>query len=385
MNKIAILICASIYNQKGLFNAAHERVKHLINISDAQIDLYLISTYKSGITRILSNEAQKERPEIFNKDGLTYRIIWLKNTIIDYVLVHKLKKNRICAFREFNKYLPIFKDYNLIIGHTAGSFVWQIYKSYGIPYTLTWHGSDIHTMPFLSSNFLHETKMHIENAAHNFFVSKALLDTSDKITSEGHKSVLYNGRDMSFVCYSEEKKKELKNKHSVANKKIVAFVGNLHPVKNIKSLPAIYKGIYEREKNVEFWILGDGPLKESLKKSTIDLPIRFWGNVQHEYMADFMNMMDVLVLPSFNEGLPLVTVEALSCGCYVVGSRVGGIPESIGIENTISLDDFDFAQKLAERVFYLLEEQPPIKVDDCFDWNVTAQNENQIIKSILVR
>lgn len=385
MNKIAILICASIYNQKGLFNAAHERAKHLVNISDTQIDLYLISTYKSGIARILSNESQKERPETFIKDGLTYKIIWIKNTIIDFLLAHKFKKNRICSLLDFKKYLTIFRDYNLIIGHTAGPFVWQIHKEYNIPYTITWHGSDIHTSPFLSKDFFDETQKLIKGAAYNIFVSRALLETSNKITSEGHKSVLYNGRDIDFVCYPEAKKTELKSRHSVANKRIVAFVGNLHPVKNIKSLPDIFKSIYEREKNIEFWILGDGPLKESLRISTIDLPIRFWGNIQHENMVDFMNMMDVLVLPSINEGLPLVTVEAQSCGCYVVGSRVGGIPESIGIENTVSLDDYNFARKLADRAIYLMTEKPLITVDNCFDWDATAQQENQIIKSILVR
>ena len=94
-------------------------------------------------------------------------------------------------------------------------------------------------------------------------------------------------------------------------------------------------------------------------------------------------MMDVLFLPSLNEGLPLVTVEALSCGCHVVGSRVGGIPESIGIENTVCLDDVNFERKMAERVLELIDSKPIIQLDDCFDWRKTAFQENTIIHEIL--
>lgn len=383
MKKIAIIIGASIYNQKGLFNAAHERSKQLVNISDAQIDLYLVSTYKTGIVRILSREKALKRPNIFIKDGLTYRIIWIKNTILDYILLHKLGKCRYSAIREFKRSLSIFKCYDLIIGHTTSSFVWQIYKTYRIPYFITWHGSDIHTMPFQSSDFFHETKKHIEHAAHNFFVSKALLDTSDNITKNGSKSVSYNGRDLSFISYSTEKKEKLRKEYGVGGKRVVSFVGNLIPIKNVKSLPAIFRKIYREENNVVFWIFGEGPLMESLKVETSDLPIRFWGNVEHDKMVDFMNMMDILVIPSLNEGLPLVTLEALSCGCYVVGSRVGGIPESIGIENTVSLNDPMFSHKLADRAIELLKSKPSITIDECFSWRSSAQQEFEIIKRIL--
>lgn len=381
--RIALLIGASIYNQKGLFNAAHERAKHLIQVTNAQIDLFLISSYKSEIGRILSRDKRLEKPDYFTKDGLTYRIIWIKSTLLDYILVHKFNKCRFDASREFKRHLPLFKDYDLIAGHTVGSYIRQIYSAYNIPYIITWHGTDIHTTPFLSQDYFHEAKQLIELAAANFFVSKALLNQSDAITSSGVKHVAYNGRDNSFVCFSAYDKLKLKEKHNVSDKKIIAFVGNLIPIKNISSLPEIFYKIYQKEKNVEFWIIGDGPLLMFLKKKTCDLPIRFWGTLGHDKMIDFMNMIDILILPSLNEGLPLVTIEALSCGCHVVGSRVGGIPESIGFENTVSLKDAEFSSKLANRALELLKSKPVAIVAECFDWNKTASFENSIIEHIL--
>lgn len=381
--RIAILIAASIYNQKGLFNAAHERVKHLADICNYSIDLYLISTYKAGIVRWLLRNPLHERPRVYIKDDLTYNIIWIKNTVRDYFLVHKFRRQRIDALVEFKQSLYLFKDYDLVIGHSSGAYVWKIHDAFNIPFTIIWHGTDIHTTPFLSSEYMKEAKLLMENASHNFFVSKALLEKSNEITTNGKKSVSYNGRDSSFVCYSIDKKRNLKDSYSLQGKKVVAFVGNLIQIKNVESLPNIFANIYSKEKNIVFWIFGNGPLLNSLKNDMKELPIRFWGNVQHTQMVDFMNMMDVLVLPSLNEGLPLVTVEALSCGCHVVGSRVGGIPESIGIENTVCLDDVNFERKMAERVLELIDSKPIIQLDDCFDWRKTAFQENTIIHEIL--
>lgn len=381
--RIAILIAASIYNQKGLFNAAHERVKHLTAICDYSIDLYLISTYKAGIARWLLRNPNIDRPRIYTKDDLTYNIIWIKNTILDYILVHKFRRQRIDAAVQFKQSIHLFKDYDLVIGHTSGSYVWLIHNTFNIPYTIIWHGTDIHTTPFLSSEYMKEAKLLIDNASHNFFVSKALLEKSNEITTKGKKSVSYNGRDSSFVCYSIDKKLNLKKSFSLQGKKVVAFVGNLIKIKNVGALPNIFANIYSKEKNIVFWIFGNGPFLNSLKNDMKELPTHFWGNVQHTQMVDFMNMMDVLVLPSLNEGLPLVTVEALSCGCHVVGSRVGGIPESIGVENTVCLDDANFEWKMAEKVLELMDSKPIIQLDNCFDWKKTALQENTIIHEIL--
>ena len=67
------------------------------------------------------------------------------------------------------------------------------------------------------------------------------------------------------------------------------------------------------------------------------MAISFFGNQPSSVMPDIMNCIDVLVLPSLNEGLPLVCAEALSCGAAVVGSDVGGIAEVIGSDNVVPL------------------------------------------------
>ena len=163
------------------------------------------------------------------------------------------------------------------------------------------------------------------------------------------------------------------------------FAGNFLKIKNILSVPKIFKCIYEDYKNVEFWMIGDGKYRYQIEETSMGLPIKFWGNQNPENMPDFINCADVQILPSLNEGLPLTMVEALRCGCNAVGSLVGGIPEVIGEENCVSLKEGDFEKKIANKVVSFLENADVKKqiLDVKFDWNYTAMKEHKYIKEII--
>ncbi len=91
-----------------------------------------------------------------------------------------------------------------------------------------------------------------------------------------------------------------------------------------------------------------------------------------------------MVLPSLDEGLPLVLIEALSSGCNAVGSLTGGIPEVIGEENCISLDA-DFIRNFADKVLYYLScetrIEQPLKRE--FNWDYAAVREMNFIQPLL--
>ena len=80
------------------------------------------------------------------------------------------------------------------------------------------------------------------------------------------------------------------------------------------------------DSDVNFCFLGDGPLleecKEYVKENRI-FNVSFEGFVKNgnKYMAN----SKVLLIPSLNEGNPLVINEAIASGMMVVGSDVGGI------------------------------------------------------------
>lgn len=139
---------------------------------------------------------------------------------------------------------------------------------------------------------------------------------------------------------------------------------------------------------LKFWIIGDGKLRKSVENdfaSGSELPVKFWGNVPAEDMPGIMNCIDVLVLPSLNEGLPLVCAEALSCGANVVGSEVGGIPEIIGKTNTVlhpEAKDDTFVSAVASKVSTLLQTPEPQSLPAYISWKSTAQKEYDCLNSL---
>lgn len=88
-------------------------------------------------------------------------------------------------------------------------------------------------------------------------------------------------------------------------------------------------------------------------------------------MPSIINCLDVLVLPSLNEGLPRVTLEAQVCGVHVVGSDRGGIPEAIGDENCFELSA-DFANNVASRVLELISTKESAYLPNKFTYSSAA-------------
>lgn len=380
MKKIAIIFDGSLTNRKGLVNAVLYRAKYLKDIADDfQIDVYNFQGAEDFVVRKLRHTKKQERYTACIVEGLNVKVFWYSSTLLDYVLSVKLKKRPLLSRWAYLSKASLFKDYDLISAHSTncGLLAYEINEKFGIPYYVTWHGSDVHTSPFHKKYARHDTIAIMENAKYNFFVSKALLETSNKLTVNARKTVLYNGVGPSFVKYKEEKREALRKSFSVKGKKVVCFAGNIIDVKNPCVLPKVFNKVkrnYEGE--IAFWILGDGKLRATIEREFSDLHVDcvFWGDIAADMMVDYLNCVDVLVLPSKNEGLPLITVEALKCGANVVGSNVGGIAEAIGRDNVFDLDEA-FVSNISHRIIEMLVRPICQSLNDRFYWNTTVKEE----------
>ena len=383
MMKLAVIFESSPFDRKGLFNAVHNRVKHLLASGECTIDVFCVHSRDNAFTRRVRHTPEVPSVDETVVDGIRYRLLWYRFSILDNVLLEKLHV-RPWLFRRFmESHVDLLKGYDAVIAHSfcGGLFALAAHERFGVPYYVTWHGSDVHTHPWRVPVILEDTRAVMESARCNFFVSRALLDASERITSNARKEVLYNGVSEDFVKYSPEDRAAVRERYGLAPEdKVVAFVGNIVKVKNVLSLPEIFAKVASRFAEVsgslsdscgrsarlKFWIVGDGKLRTQLEtacserlirrcedqtplrhceerspsrhcEERSDVAISFFGNQPSPAMPDIMNCIDVLVLPSLNEGLPLVCAEALSCGAAVVGSDVGGIAEVIGKDNVVPL------------------------------------------------
>lgn len=378
--RIAILFDGNLNDRKGQTNAILSRIQFLKARNEFDISVFMIQTYEPWYIRLLRHTKKYSKPDISDIDGISIRNLWFSFSLIDYILTVKLHRKSI-FFPIFLSKLPtLFKDFDLISAHGyIGSIAVKVKKLYGIPYCVTWHGSDIHTAPFTTPWIKKNAAQIIENADMNFCVSSDLMRVSYKINPLGKRMVLYNGVDrQKFYHYNAGVCSVLRKDFGLSeNKYHIASVGGVVEIKNPMSLPFIYEKINEKIPNIQFHLVGDGKLAESVKMKceSLGLDLRTWGNIDAEIMPNIYNMMDLIVMPSFNEGLPLTAVEALACGTLMVGSRVGGIPEVLGEDNTVPLHE-NFITQLAELCISKLQNKEEVHLPEKFDWGKTVQEES---------
>lgn len=410
MSRIAVIFESSPFDRKGLFNAVHNRVKYLVQVSGFQVDVYCMQVRENFLVRMLRGVKKTPKKEVVTIDGIRYRMLWRRFSILDWIRMRlNLKPTGFTSYIESEA--SILKTYDLVLAHSyeGGYMALQAFRSYSVPYVVTWHGSDIHTHPFKSTFRLSLTRRIMDSARINFFVSESLMAESAKISENAPKAILYNGVSEDFVKFSPEERREVRSKYNIAeNDKVVAYVGNFYTVKNVTVLPELFSYIHDDFEshlsgeafpdmgNLKFWAIGDGRLRkevESYCRRSIGFNIDFKGNLPAEIMPEIMNCIDVLVLPSRNEGLPLVTLEAISCGANVVGADVGGIAEVAGKNNTVpyevSVDGMlDYSDpcmliRMAQIVVKHLLYPRPQSLNEDFDWKRTAEKEFAYIEKLL--
>ena len=108
---------------------------------------------------------------------------------------------------------------------------------------------------------------------------------------------------------------------------LVVSVSRLSPEKGINDLAAVAKQIFG-----DVIIVGDGPERQALSKCD---GIKLVGYVDDPWL--WLCVADVVVIPSLTEGLGLSAIEALSAGCPVVATNVGGLPEVVSASHLGSL------------------------------------------------
>jgi glycosyltransferase involved in cell wall biosynthesis len=114
-----------------------------------------------------------------------------------------------------------------------------------------------------------------------------------------------------------------------SDKVLIGTLGRLVPVKGQRYFIECARMIIKSVNNVMFVIGGDGPLRHELemcaKEYGISDKLIFTGFVEKPY--DFINMLDIFLLTSLHEGIPMVILEAMFLRKAIISTSVGGIPE----------------------------------------------------------
>jgi glycosyltransferase involved in cell wall biosynthesis len=149
------------------------------------------------------------------------------------------------------------------------------------------------------------------------------------------------------------------------NKMNFLFLGRIGDRKGLFDLMDVIaaNAAYYREK-ASFVIGGDGEvdkLKSYIGAHGLQDIVAYAGWVDGDLKRKLLNQCDVLLLPSYNEGLPIAILEAMSYGKPIIASNVGGIPEVVrNGQNGYTIDPGD-KDALNDRMKRLIEDQAQAK------------------------
>ena len=203
----------------------------------------------------------------------------------------------------------------------------------GIPVVVKVLGSDINELPTIAGVRPQIVWM-LKHAAAVIAVSQ---DLAEKVIALGASKVstqvIYDGVDP--ARFKPLNQQECREKLALGAKgKVIVYVGNLLKTKGCLDLVESFAQLKQLHPDALLVYVGKGDacaanIVAYAERAGLKDAVRLVGTQPHEVVASWMGAANVVVLPSYNEGVPNVLLEAMACGRPIVATCVGGIPEVV--------------------------------------------------------
>lgn len=135
-------------------------------------------------------------------------------------------------------------------------------------------------------------------------------------------TVINNGVDTNLYSFDSVKRKELRGRFAWENCKVIGHVGGMVETKNHQFIIDVFNKLHKRDTSYRLLLIGDGPLRQEVEKKVEEYGLNdrvcMKGNINN--VCDYLNVMDLVLMPSLFEGLPLTLVEQQANGLRCVVS-----------------------------------------------------------------
>lgn len=212
----------------------------------------------------------------------------------------------------------------------------------GIPYVVTLHGSDVHTLG-IDPAYKPIVQHTVEKADAVTSVSEFLKKKAhEELGIEREIQVIPNFIDITKFTHLEGIRltvesgcvslRSEENAHEInPDEKILLHASNFRKVKRVSELIDIMRIVIDHIPKARLIIAGEGPTRIEVERKIERLDL--CNNVHllgiKSNMQEIMCSADLFLLNSTMEGMPLVLLEAMSCSLPVVTTPAGGIPELV--------------------------------------------------------
>lgn len=145
----------------------------------------------------------------------------------------------------------------------------------------------------------------------------------NKICDKEKIEVVYNGIDVDYFKFSPK----LRNSSNIR----IIQIARLEKHKGQLDTLAVFNKIYKKNSDIKLILVGEGSVKseilEKIEEYKLTDVVEMLGF--RKDIKDLLNSSDIFLLPSYDEGLPLSILEAMSMGIPTISTKIAGIPEII--------------------------------------------------------
>ena len=278
-----------------------------------------------------------------------YYNLWGKNPIVN---VYSYLKKKSYMFDIIHVHSYIFLT----------SFQATLLKKFKkFPLVLHVHGGVQTNIP-IKNNLVENLQLFFKNKIFDQTIGKFIFHNSDAIISvsksdlEFAKKKFKIDHDLMFYVPNAIDVNKFKRENKL-ERKYLTFIGRLSFIKGFDIFAKLIIKLYKKDKNLEFLVVGTGPLQHLVRDLQKKVPLRYYDSISYNKMKDVYNSTILLFNTSRFEGVPTTILESLSCETPVVSVNVGGISEVI--ENRINglLTDNVLSEHTINNILSLIKDE----------------------------
>tara|TARA_Y100000741_G_scaffold362045_1_gene347097 strand:+ start:4545 stop:5645 length:1101 start_codon:yes stop_codon:yes gene_type:complete len=353
-------------------NSVHT-IKWVKSLSQQGLEVQLFSLF----------EPNKELSKSYAKYNVKVNSANLKPKIKELREPNISKLKYILSFPIIKKMIKNFKP-DLIHAHYASSYGFLALLTGFRPFIVSVWGSDIYYFP--------------EKNKINKYLINLLIKNSDTVcsTSFAMKQIIekeYGRSDVDVIPFGID----LDSFFPIVKKKKKFTVGTIKSIENHNGIDCLIDAasivINNYKKDINFLIVGEGSLKNKMKKKAVDLKVdkklKFVGFVDHKNVLKYYNDLSLFIAVSTRESFGVSILEAAACEIPSITSNVGGLTEVNVNKITGIVIEPNNPQKLAKSIINLYENEKlrlklgkgaRKRVVEKYNWNSCVDNMINIYK-----
>jgi glycosyltransferase involved in cell wall biosynthesis len=319
-------------------------VKRILHITDSMdkggIEAFIMNVYRN-INReeiqfdflVSTNSKCFYEDEIIQLGGNVYRTVPKSTGLLNFIKTTNKNLNK----------LPIYDVVHIHVSSLISALGWLLTDVKKIPRKM-FHSHNTHSKQDITG-IVRGIGQFILKKNSTFMLACSVAAGKwlygDTAYNNGKIIIIKNGIDVESFFYDRSLGNKLRDSLNINDKFVLGHIGRFNEQKNHDFIVDIYNNIYLKDNNSVLLLVGKGNLESDIKKKVkllnLESNVLFLG--LRDDINSLLNGMDVFLLPSLHEGLPVVGIEAQATGIKMFMSEE--ITKEVDITGLINFIDLN--------------------------------------------